>query len=163
MTSVAPNTESRKHEILLLDYQKTLEVIHKQVDALFKIKEWAVLSCSAVIAYAVSQKSYLLLLSALPLITGFFFIEMFFREFHNGCIRRAEKLEEMIQDVFDCSNQTSVYIFGISRTFREVAKEMKNPIKILFNTSNLRTSTGFLYVLILFFTAAGMLLIKLIK
>ena len=163
MTLIAPNTESQKREILLLDYQKTLEVIHKQVDALFKIKEWAVISCSAVIAYGVSQKSYLLLLSTLPLNTGFFFIEVFFREFHNGCIRRAEKLEEMIQDIFDGSNRTSVYVFGISHTFREVAKEMRNPIKILFSTRNLRTSTGFLYMLILFFTAAGMLLIKLIR
>jgi flagellar motor protein MotB len=106
-----PKTEQ---ELLLFDYEKTLEFLNKADGLLFQIKNWAIVSCSAVLAFGVSQKSLIIVAGTFFLIAGFCLLELVYKSFHDDCIAKSYGLEKLIQDSLKPSFVLpSGYEFGV--------------------------------------------------
>ena len=78
------------------DFAQTLGFIDKCDDHIFKIKNWALLTSSAVIAFSVSQDHDLLALSNLLLLIAFMYLELIYKSFQDTAIEHTTDLSERI-------------------------------------------------------------------
>ncbi len=105
-------------EILKCDYESTLAFIDKCDDHMFKIKNWALITTSAVIAFAISRDKDLLVLVNLGLAFAFLYLELIYKLFQDSAIAHANDAAERIdQYLLDASKTTltTSYTFGFGR------------------------------------------------
>ena len=147
----------QEREMLLLDYDKTLAFIDKAEGHLFQIRNWAIVSCSAVVAFAVSQQSPIVLAANVFLVSCFCLLEVIYKSFHEDGIQKSYYLEEVIQKSSDASFQLPEdYQFGIGHTI--ALPRPGKLLRILFNRD--RWHIGALYVGLFLLTALAAAYLK---
>lgn len=85
-----------KIEALHKDYETTLAFIDKCDDHMFKIKNWALITTSAVIAFSFSRDKELIVLVNLILIFAFIYLELIYKSFQDSAIEHTTDLSKRI-------------------------------------------------------------------
>lgn len=83
-------------EALKEDFAQTLGFIDKCDDHIFKIKNWALLTLSAVIAFSVSQDQDPIALANLLLLVAFIYLELIYKSFQDSAIQHTTDISERI-------------------------------------------------------------------
>src|SRR5436190_16352405 len=83
-------------EILKEDFAQTLEFIDKCDDHIFKIKNWALLTSSAVIAFSISQDHHVFALANLVLLLAFIYLELIYKSFQDTAIQHTTDISKRI-------------------------------------------------------------------
>jgi hypothetical protein len=149
------NNEIR--QILFLDYDKTLAFIDKADGQLFQIRNWAIVSCSAVVAFAVSQKIPIILAANAFLVICFLFLELIYKSFHEDCLGKGHYLEVLIKQSLDPSFKLPTeYQFGIGHEIK--APKLRKMFKILFSCERWHICAVYLGLIIVTALAAVYLL-----
>ena len=73
-------------EALREDFSQTLAYIDKCDDHIFKIKNWALLTSSAIIAFSISQDHDAFALANLALLVAFIYLELIYKSFQDTAI-----------------------------------------------------------------------------
>ncbi len=74
------------------DFSQTLGFIDKCDDHIFKIKNWALLTSSAVIAFSISQDHDAIALANLALLVAFIYLELIYKSFQDIAIEHTTDL-----------------------------------------------------------------------
>jgi uncharacterized membrane protein len=82
----------QKIEALREDFAQTLGFIDKCDDHIFKIKNWALLTSSAVIAFSVSQHHAAISLANLALLVAFIYLELIYKSFQDTAIQHTSDI-----------------------------------------------------------------------
>nr|WP_319571714.1 hypothetical protein [uncultured Draconibacterium sp.] len=145
-----------KEEILIKDYESTQAFIDKADSFLFWIRNWAIVLCSAVIVFAVTNHSAIILLSNILIICGFLFVELIQKSFHEDALKHSYEVEKIIQEsVWGNKPFPTNYQFGLGHSINTVT--LKRLKSILFHRG--RWHNVAFYLLILFFSLTTLLII----
>ena len=68
------------------DFAQTLEFIDKCDNHIFQIKNWALLTSSAVVAYSMSQRQHSIALANIALLVAFLYLELIYKSFQDTAI-----------------------------------------------------------------------------
>jgi hypothetical protein len=142
--------KDKEVELIKFDYERTQDFVDKADGFLFQIRNWAMVSCSAVVTYAVSEKNGIVLLANIFLVFGFCTFELIYKSFHEDCIRKGYELEKLLLQSLDTKSELpSDYQFGIGHAIR--VPRFKGLVSILFNRN--RWHIGIVYLALLIMTA----------
>lgn len=83
-------------ELLREDFSQTVEFIDKCDDHIFKIKNWALFTSSAVIAFSVAQNRDVLALANLGLLIAFIYLELIYKSFQDTAIEHTSDISKRI-------------------------------------------------------------------
>ncbi len=83
-------------DILREDFSQTLAFIDKCDDHIFKIKNWAIVTSSAVIAFAISQDHDVITLMNPFLLVGFLYLELMYKSFQDSAIKHTDDISKRI-------------------------------------------------------------------
>ena len=83
-------------ELLREDFSQTVQFIDKCDDHIFKIKNWALLTSSAVIAFSISQNHDAMALANLALLTAFIYLELIYKSFQDSAIDHTADISKRI-------------------------------------------------------------------
>jgi hypothetical protein len=83
-------------EVLREDFAQTVEFIDKCDDHIFKIKNWALLTSSAVIAFSVAQDHDAIALANLALLVAFIYLELIYKSFQDTAIEHTSDISKRI-------------------------------------------------------------------
>lgn len=83
-------------EILKEDFVQTVAFIDKCDDHIFKIKNWALLTSSAVIAFSISQDHDVIALANLALLVAFIYLELIYKSFQDTAIQHTTDISQRI-------------------------------------------------------------------
>ena len=83
-------------EILKEDFAQTVGFIDKCDDHIFKIKNWALLTSSAVIAFSISQDHDAIALANLALLVAFIYLELIYKSFQDTAIQHTTDISQRI-------------------------------------------------------------------
>lgn len=98
------------------DFAQSLGFIDKCDDHIFKIKNWALLTSSAVIAFSVSQDHDAIALANLALLSAFIYLELIYKSFQDTAIEHTADISERI-DKYLANPLTSDLLAGYSHSF----------------------------------------------
>ena len=87
-------------DILREDFTQTLGFIDKCDDHIFKIKNWALFTSSAVIAFSVTQNQYAFALANLFILVAFIYLELIYKSFQDMAIVHSTDISERIDKYF---------------------------------------------------------------
>ena len=125
-------------EALEKDYQSTLAFIDKCDDHMFKIKNWALVTTSAVVAFSITRDKDLLVLVNLGLILAFLYLELTYKLFQDSAIDHANdvavRIDNHLNNVASGTPLLSGYTFGFGRkltypSVSEIFKLALNPAR----------------------------------
>ena len=85
-------------DILREDFAQTVEFIDKCDDHIFKIKNWALLTSSAVIAFSISQKYNFIALANPILLIAFMYLELIYKSFQDSAIEHTADISQRIDN-----------------------------------------------------------------
>ncbi len=105
-----------KVEDLKEDFQQTVNFIYKCDEHIFKIKNWALITSSAVIAFSVSQSKDELVFTNLVLLAGFIYLELIYKSFQDTAIEHCNDLSERI-DGFLAGNEVENISDGYKHSY----------------------------------------------
>lgn len=94
----------------------TLAFIDKCDNHMFKIKNWALVTSSAVIAFAVSQNHDLISLVNLPLLLPFIYLELMYKSFQDTAIQHTSDLSRRI-DLYLANPNSEDLLRGYKHSF----------------------------------------------
>ncbi len=103
-------------DVLKEDFAQTLGFIDKCDDHIFRIKNWALLISSAVIAYAVSQDHDALALANLALLFAFIYLELIYKSFQDSAIEHNTDISRRI-DKYLADPSCTVLLAGYRHGF----------------------------------------------
>lgn len=83
-------------ETLTEDFAQTLNFIDKCDDHIFKIKNWALLTSSAVIAFSIAQDHDVIALANLALLSAFIYLELIYKSFQDTAIQHTTDISQRI-------------------------------------------------------------------
>lgn len=78
------------------DFAQTLAFIDKCDSHIFTIKNWALLTSSAVIAFSISQDRHFIALSNLALLFAFIYLELIYKSFQDTAIQHTTDISARI-------------------------------------------------------------------
>lgn len=121
-------------EALEKDYESTLGFIDKCDEHMFKIKNWALITTSTVIAFSISRDKDLIVLVNLVLILAFLYLELIYKSFQDIAIEHTTDLAERIDKHLGKTGADELikdYKFGFGRklqypSLQRVAKIFRN-------------------------------------
>lgn len=108
-------------DILVDDYHTTLGFIDKCDDHLFKIRNWALVASSAVIAYSISTGKAWLPLISIVFLMAFLYLELIYKSFQDAAIKHSNDLSVRIDKHFSepgIGNPIHEYKHGFGRHLR---------------------------------------------
>ncbi len=82
--------------VLREDFSQTVEFIDKCDDHIFKIKNWALLTSSAVIAFSITQDHNAFSLANLALLVAFIYLELIYKSFQDTAIEHTSDISRRI-------------------------------------------------------------------
>ena len=85
-------------DILREDFAQTVAFIDKCDDHIFKIKNWALLTSSAVIAFSISQNRPVIALANLALLIAFIYLELIYKSFQDTAIQHTTDISQRIDN-----------------------------------------------------------------
>ncbi len=103
-------------EALRENFSQSLEFIDKCDDHIFKIKNWALLTSSAVIAFSVSQNHDAIALANLALLIAFIYLELIYKSFQDTAIGHSTDISVRI-DKYLANPTTADLLVGYSHSF----------------------------------------------
>lgn len=86
-------------DILREDFEQTLGFIDKCDDHIFQIKNWALVTSSAVIAFSISQNYDAIVLANLPLLLAFIYLELIYKSFQDTAIQHTTDISQRIESL----------------------------------------------------------------
>lgn len=98
------------------DFAQTLGFIDKCDDHIFKIKNWALLTSSAVIAFSISQDHDAIALANLALLVAFIYLELIYKSFQDTAIQHTTDISRRI-DAFLADPAAAGLLDGYSHSF----------------------------------------------
>lgn len=98
------------------DFAQTLGFIDKCDDHIFKIKNWALLTSSAVIAFSISQNHDAIALANLPLLLAFIYLELIYKSFQDTAIQHTTDISQRM-DRYLSDPSVSDLLSGYSHSF----------------------------------------------
>lgn len=110
-------------ETLREDFSQTLEFIDKCDDHIFKIKNWALLTSSAVIAFSISQDHGAIALANLVLLIAFIYLELIYKSFQDTAIKHTTDISQRI-DQYLADASTMDILVGYSHSY---GRKLKYP------------------------------------
>jgi len=119
---------------LTLDYESTCSFIDKCDDHIFKVKNWALITTSAVIAFSITSGNDYVVLSNFVLILAFLYMELIYKSFQDSAIEHAEDLAERIDTSVSAeqgANLVDGYKFGFGRKLQYPS--LRQCVRILLN------------------------------
>ncbi len=141
-------------EILLKDYEITKAFIDKIDRYLFWIRNWTIVLCSAVIVFALTNHSEIILISNFFIIGGFLFLELIQKSFHEDAITHSKKIEKIIRESINANNPLPEdYNFGLGHAIKRVTT--KKLMKIFINPD--RWHNIAFYILVLLFSVSSLI------
>ena len=90
---------------------------------IFKIKNWALLTSSAIIAFSISQKHDSIALANLPLLLAFIYLELIYKSFQDTAIEHATDISNRIDEYLSDPSST-VFLSGYKHSF---GRKLKYP------------------------------------
>lgn len=142
---------------LTMDYESTCAFIDKCDEHMFKVKNWALITTSAVIAFSISSGKDLVVFSNLLLIPAFLYMELIYKSFQESTIEHATDLAKRIDRSLSAGSDAGVlegYQFGFGRKL--LYPSLQQCASILVNPAR-RHILNF-YVLIFMFSIGAYLL-----
>jgi len=123
-------------ETLREDFSQTLGFIDKCDDHIFKIKNWALLTSSAVIAFSISQDQDFVALANLALLIAFIYLELIYKSFQDTAIEHTTDISTRI-DKYLADPSTTDLLDGYSHSFGRKLQypSVKRVFAILSNRS----------------------------
>lgn len=141
-------------EALREDFSQTLTFIDKCDDHMFKIKNWALFTSSAVIAFAVSQDHDAISLANLALLIAFIYLELIYKSFQDTAIIHSSDISKRIDRYLenpDVKDLLAGYSYGFGR---KLEYPSVGRILSIFHNTHRRHILNF-YVLLAFFSIAA--------
>ena len=92
-------------DILREDFEQTVAFIDKCDSHIFKIKNWALLTSSAVIAFSVSQDHDAIALANILLLVAFIYWELIYKSFQDKAIEHCSDLSSRIDAYIQSQDQ----------------------------------------------------------
>ena len=120
-TASGSSDPSVAERILMKDYESTLPFVDKLDGQLLAIRNLAVVSASAVIAYSVSEGLPWLLWANLAVIPAFMLMELVYKSFHEDGIRRTFVLEAQMLEAIRHQRYPTDYEFGIGHAIKPLS------------------------------------------
>jgi len=146
----------KKEDVLFKDYEATQSFIDKVDGFLFWIRNWTIVACSAVIAFAITRHCITILLANIFILVGFLVLELIQKSFHEDALKHACHIEAIVQAcILGDRPFPDDYQFGIGHAIQTI--DPTRLIKILLHPGR-RHNVAF-YVLILFFSLGTVLMI----
>lgn len=103
-------------DVLKEDFAQTLGFIDKCDSHIFQIKNWAIVTSSAIIAFSISQDHDALVLVNAPLLFAFIYLELIYKSFQDTAIQHTTDISQRI-DKFLISSQVTDLLTGYSHSF----------------------------------------------
>ena len=106
-------------EILREDLSQTLSFIDKCDDHMFKVKNWALVTTSAVIAFAIARDRDYLPLANIAFCFAFIYLELMYKSFQDSAIDHSRELSKRIDSYLAGSEKKEIldgYKHGFGRT-----------------------------------------------
>jgi len=121
-------------EAVMADYESTLGFIDKCDDHMFKIKNWALVTTSAVIAFSISRDQDLIVLVNLVLIPAFMYLEVIYKSFQDAAIQHSTDLAQRMDMHLTGESDGPLlidYKFGFGRklqypSLKQICKVLRN-------------------------------------
>ena len=110
-------------EILTEDFAQTLDFIDKCDVHIFKIKNWALITSSAVVAFAVSQNHDFISLANLVFLICFIYLELIQKSFQNAAIKHTWDISKRI-DRYLANPEANNLLEGYEHSF---GRKLKYP------------------------------------
>lgn len=98
------------------DFAQSLGFIDKCDDHIFKIKNWALITSSAVIAFSISQGHDGIALTNVLLLLGFIYLELIYKSFQDVAIQHTTDISERIDRYLADPSRTEL-LSGYSHSF----------------------------------------------
>lgn len=134
-------------DIAFEDYHSTQDFISRMDQYIFSIRNLAVATSSAIIAYAVSENKATILLTNYFLIFCFIFLEYSWKCFQEDAIMRTYKLEDMIQNSIKGNvNAVYPYEFGLGHVIR--APSIRKILRLIFKKDRWHNLMFYLIILV---------------
>ncbi len=146
-------------ELLREDFSQTVDFIDKCDDHIFKIKNWTLLTSSAVIAFSVSQDQDTVALANLALLIAFIYLELIYKSFQDSAIKHTADISKRI-DIYLLDPSSSSLLDEYSHSY---GRKLKYPsICRVFNILKNRSRWHILnfYVLLAAFSIGAYLVGK---
>lgn len=124
----------RPIEIFLRDHENVLAFIDKCDGHIFKIRSWALATCSAIIAYSITKNEHWIVFTNILLVPAFLYMECVYKSLQDDAIARSVELDARIQRYFQDQKGTGWskgYKFGLSLVLQYPS--MKQITRILGN------------------------------
>ena len=105
-------------EALRLDYETTSDFIDKCDDHMFRVKNWALITASAVIAYSISTDVENIVLANIILVLAFLYLELIYKSFQDTAIEHSTDISKRIDQAIRApgvSTELDNYEFGFGR------------------------------------------------
>tara|TARA_R110002049_G_scaffold130820_1_gene289286 strand:+ start:24462 stop:24923 length:462 start_codon:yes stop_codon:yes gene_type:complete len=135
---------------LTSDYDSTLSFIDKCDAHMFRIKNWALITTSAIVAYSISSGTEFVVLVNLVLIPAFLYLELIYKSFQDSAIDHTTDVAERIDIALshgDTDDLIAGYEFGFGRNLK--CPSLSRCIKI-FRNKNRRHISNFYSFIVLF-------------
>ncbi|MGB4108050.1 MAG: hypothetical protein WBK55_09705 [Alphaproteobacteria bacterium] len=122
-------------DLLKEDFSQTLEFIDKCDNHIFMIKNWAIITSSGVIAFAISQDHDFLSLVNLFFLLAFIYLELMYKSFQDTAIEHTDDISKRI-DKYLVSPDAEDLLAGYNHSF---GRKLKYPsirpvlLSILYN------------------------------
>lgn len=109
------------------DFSQTLEFIDKCDEHIFKIKNWALLTSSAVIAFSISQDHDAIALANIGLLVAFIYLELIYKSFQDSAIEHSTDISRRIDRYLADPNsddllQGYIHSFGRKLVYPSVSR-----------------------------------------
>lgn len=110
-------------EVLREDFAQTVEFIDKCDEHIFKIKNWALFTSSAVIAFSVAQDHDAIALANLALLIAFIYLELIYKSFQDTAIEHTSDISKRI-DMYLLDSSNKFLLDGYSHSY---GRKLKYP------------------------------------
>ena len=103
-------------DILKEDFAQTLAFIDKCDRHIFQIKNWAIVTSSAIVAFSISQHHNALILVNLLALLAFIYLELIYKSFQDTAIQHTTDISQRI-DKFLTNSEVTALLAGYSHGF----------------------------------------------
>jgi hypothetical protein len=103
------------------DYDSTLDFIDKCDTHIFRVKNWALITTSAVVAYSISSDNESIVLVNLILIPAFLYLELIYKSLQDSAIDHTTDISERIDRALSLDRSDDLiggYQFGFGRKLK---------------------------------------------
>jgi hypothetical protein len=141
------------------DFAQTLAFIDKCDNHIFQIKNWALLTSSAVVAFSMSQSQHYIALSNIALLIAFVYLELIYKSFQDTAIQHNMDISARI-DKYLAEPKAQDLLVGYSHSFGRKLKYPSVPRVFSIIRNRKRWHILNFYLLLAMFSVAAYLVAR---